>query len=689
MNHALKEKRPTRVNGSGDIFQICPPRRKHQKALVERRVSAGDCASQDRGGKKARPVNPLGDRGKTPKADHQTERDDMGCLHADDVSQKGAQIHKRLSGALRRKIAAAQRTRPIHDQKEKKERKIAVVDFETDPFVHGEIPQAFACGWCDEKGTQTYWSETEEKVIAWAVDRILKFEGVVYAHNGGKFDFPGYIFRGAKKAMLYQPVMLIGSRIVQMKLGLAEIRDSYAILPSPLSAYDKGEIDYGKFKKGVRTKYRAEILDYLRRDCDSLRQLVLRFIAEHGLKPLTAASAAMAAMKRMAKVKTESLDQSQDEKFRKFYFGGRVQCFRPGIHITKGADIPKGCDGVKFKTVNSNFNVYDIKSAYPHAMLSPHACSDEFDFIANPVSVEPSDFVVLSGVANGSFPRRTKKGLFFPNEGEFYISGWEYLAARDNSVLGKHKILCLERPKIITDYSDYVMHFYRQKEEAEKSGDKAGRLIAKILINSGYGKLAQRVDKWEEHMVVKSSDVIPEESPDKWDLKHETTESYCDEASGFAVWSRPSQKPGSLYNVAAAASITGFVRSRLIPVIKRHRPYYCDTDSVIIAGEMKTGKELGDWDFETAGDLLVIAGKKLYGLRITKDICPDEKTADAKGYDWDGERGWKMATKGCRLTPAELMRVAKGETVEYHNIAPTFSLRAQTRFISRSIRKTV
>lgn len=672
MSHASKEKGPFPGEGTGHLLPLCPPRRSHKKALDTRSVSGGDYRSQAGGGKKTCSEHKASNKRKITKTDNPSEHEDMGRLHEGNFPEKGAQVYRGIPSALRRTIAAAQRIGTIHKKEiPETEDKVAVIDFETDPFVAGEVPQAFACGWTDSKGTSTFWSEKENEVITWAAKKVIKHEGYVYAHNGGKFDFPGYLFRGAGKAMLYQPVMLIGSRIVKMRIGMAEIRDSYAILPSPLSAYDKGEIDYEKFKRGVRGNHKLEILAYLRRDCDSLRILVCRFIREHGVKVLTAASAAMAAMKRHAEVATEALTESQDSHLRQWYFGGRVGAFKPGIH-----------HGV--------FNVYDIKSAYPHAMTFAHPASASYEFMAGAErDIQPTDFVICDGDSGGHFPIRGKNKLLWPKKGKFFVSGHEYLAARACGEMGKMKVIGIERPEFCADYKKYVMEFYHQKEMAERDGDKAGRLIAKILINSGYGKLAQRPDRWEEHMIVKSSDVIPETSPDHWDLEHETSESYVDTESGFCVWSRPSTKPVTFYNVGAAASITGKVRASLIPVIRKYKPFYCDTDSVIISGEMKTGKELGDWDFETSGDLLVIAGKKLYGLRITKDICPDEKTADAKGYDWDGERGWKMATKGCRLTPQELMKVAKGEEVVYHNQAPTFSLKAHTRFISRTIRKTI
>lgn len=551
---------------------------------------------------------------------------------------------------------------------------IATIDFETDPFEANKIPQAFACGWSDGKVTETFWrhygarKEDREKahkeVIRWAINKIKRFEGIVYAHNGGKFDFTGLIFPLAGKLLHGQEVLYIGNRVVKMGFGAAEIRDSYAILPAPLSAYDKGEIDYRKFYPEVRQRHKAEILQYLRRDVDSLRELVIRFVEQHGRKVCTAASAAMRAIKQSG-VKIESLKEYGDSKYRAYYFGGRTQALKPGIH-------------------NGRFTVYDIKSAYPFAMLSNHPLSRDFESLHNPkpCDIIGSDLVIVQGDVKGCFPVRRDEKLQYPTErGTFYVTGWEYIAANELGLLGKHRIVFADRAKRTGNFQDYVFRFYREKAEAEANGDAAGRLISKILINSGYGKLAQRPDKWREYLVVNAK-FIPD--GDEWETE------YISEDNSYKVISCPSSSPPTYYNVAAAASITGYVRAMLMRKIATLDPYYCDTDSIIVDSchKMEIGENLGDWSEETKGDKLLIAGKKLYALRIIREICSDEKTAKKKGYQWYEGRAWKVASKGCRLTPSEMHEICNGGCVEYIAAAPTYSFTGPARFIVRKIRMT-
>lgn len=545
---------------------------------------------------------------------------------------------------------------------------LAVIDLETDPFKYGRIPRAFLAGFYDGSLFEYRWGE-EEDILPWLVKKIIKFEGIVYAHNGGKFDFIGYVVRYSQKWIYGESAKVIGGRIVSIRIGSAEVRDSYAILPSPLSAHDKGTIDYKLFEKGARERNRTSILEYFRRDHQSLYALVRQFIESHGTSPLTAASAGFKYLKKVG-YKVESLKSSQDEKFRKFYYGGLVLARRPGIHVGR-------------------FSLYDIKSAYPYAMLHTHPAGTNFDFKVNPKKVHGFDMVLCKGRAMGCFLVRKKEGGSFKlstpcESGMFFTTGWEYNRALSLGLF-MGKVLYVERSGKITDYSRYVNHFYEQKQKAEAAGDSAGRLIAKIMLNAVYGKFAQRKDGNRDYAFMPSSCEIPPHME-----KRGWQEELVDEKNKYSIWSRPSNT-GTIYNVATAASITGFVRAMLLDAIQKCDPYYCDTDSVVCdTGSCpgRLGDEIGQWVLEVEGDRLYIGGKKLYALRLLKRYCKTKEDALKKKYYWDGQRAWKIASKGARLTPDELYKICKGETVTYENQAPSFSIHNLTSFVKRNIKST-
>lgn len=617
----------------------------------------------------------------------------MGRIFATRAAGAGAVKHRRIQREDGQKDKARQKDRSFSaeqkaeakrrrykEAREKREENrenialsIATIDFETDPFSHGIIPRPFACGFATVNGYESIWG-TEEEVLEFARRKTGAFEGYVFAHNGGKFDFPDYLLKNSGKYIRGEKALLINGRLVKMRFGRAEIRDSFAILPAGLSAFDKGDIDYNKLHKNEREKHRSEILTYLGRDCRSLHTLVTEFVVQNGIKAITAASAALASMRELC-TPVDNLTQSQDANFRKYYFGGRVEVFQPGIHSGRFID-------------------YDIKSAYPHAMLSEHCVSNEFDFIARPKAdaVKDTDFVCYTGFAKGCFPVREKTGLRFPHSNaSYHITGWEFNTARRLGLLGSGRVEFIERPVRIANFADYVTHHYEAKEKAEREGNKALRLISKILINSGYGKLAQDPEDWREYVFMLHTDVIPEPNTEGWE------EEICNDSAGYAVWSRPTQTPGNYYNVAAAASITGFVRARIIEAAHGRRIYYCDTDSVTLhSGDViATGDSLGDFTVEEHYDMLMLGGKKLYAKRISRKSCPNRKAfdkmyGDARNtYHWWKNAAWKIASKGAKLTPKDLFSICHGKTVTYRSEAPSMTVKAFTHFVTRNIRATV
>jgi hypothetical protein len=559
----------------------------------------------------------------------------------------GIKIHERRNG----KIIGS-------DGNGATKRKIATLDFETDPFKHGRLPRPFAVGFYDGYTYQSKWGSAKA-VTAWAVRRVKGFSGVVYAHNGGKFDFLAFLLGGANETIWGEPVLCIGGRIVKMRYGQAELRDSYAILPSPLRDYDKGMVDYADFERGRRHLYRRAILDYLARDVRSLHSLVMAFVEKHGLGPLTMASAAMRYAKKLG-LKVETFNDKQDEKFRAYYFGGLVLSRQAGIH-------------------RGNFTLYDIKSAYPFAMLHEHPSGRDFSFTTDPDSVKGNSFVVVDGDGQ-CFLRRTTGGNSYGGAGRFHITGWEFLESQRTGQF-QGRVIHVETPVNTINFRPFVEHFYAAKSDAERTGDKAGRLIAKLILNALYGKFAQRNDKFRDYFIWPLDRPVPAgfAIDSVWDRE------------GFQVVSRPSPHRG-LYNVATAASITGYIRAMLMKAVHETDPYYCDTDSIICqSGHVPSGMGggLGAWSLETEGDRLYIGGKKLYALRLSGATSPQtEEQAKKAGAYWDGSRAWKIASKGCRLTPLQMKAICQGKAVHYKNDAPCYSLLNSPFFVNRTITAT-
>lgn len=509
----------------------------------------------------------------------------------------------------------------------KKVLNIAAFDFETDPFKYERVPQPFVWGFKTADDYVSCWSESPEYCIKSFFDHLdtLKQPHIIYAHNGGKFDFMYFIekFQGELR--------IINGRIVEAKYGIHTFRDSYAILPVPLSnGGEKLDIDYRKMERDTRHLYKNEIMDYLFADCVALYNLVSEFIAEFGPK-LTIGSAAMAELKKFHKFDT--LPAYRDSLLRDYYFGGRCQAFETGI-------------------IDKNIKIFDVNSMYPYVMKNfKHPIGD---FYIGSKITEETGFVKFIGYNKGACPVRKKGvGLDFNVEyGEFKISIHEYNAAIDTGTIIVEKII--ETINFIKwgSFEEFVDHFFSKRNQARDLSDTIRVLFYKLILNSAYGKFATDCANFKDWEILdigvipdwyleleKINSELPLSERVKIEVKHYETKT---------LWGRPSEKQTYL-NVATAASITGAARAVLLRgLVAADNPVYCDTDAIAcvdLPGVKIHKSDLGAWDLEAEGDMMAIAGKKLYAL-FSNGNCV------------------KMAAKGISVVPLDVHQFVKGETTK-------------------------
>lgn len=523
-------------------------------------------------------------------------------------------------------------------------REIWTADSETDPFKYGRIPKPFI--WGAYTVGQYHEFKTVDEFVNFFIDKPV----IVYAHNGGKFDW----FFLLEHLEAFEPIMVIGGRLSKFKIGACEFRDSINILPIALRDFKKDDFDYTILEESERNKPEnyKKIQAYLKNDCQYLYDVVNQFVDEYGMQ-LTVAGSALKVWSKMTGEKAPQTSGLFYQEIAPYYYGGRVEVFKGGL-------------------INEPFTVIDINSAYPFAMKHAHPYGENFsisDQLPKTDKVLQRAFIRLTAKSTGAFPFRTKSGLHFPADNivrEFFISGWEYIAARKTGTLFIGEIIsCITFPDVIR-FDDYIDHFFQKKSDCKKSGDKAGYIFAKLFLNSLYGKFGANPEKYSEYTVI----------PPRY-IEAAETDGYgfCAELDKWALVSKPlEEEKQRYYNVAVAASITGFVRAYMWESINKCSGVrYCDTDSIVCtdSGKLKLDPvELGAWDIEARGNFGGIAGKKLYALQSD-----------------NGD--WKTASKGVRLTPAEIMRVANGHMVEYKPDAPSFSLKRGINFNSRKVVATI
>ena len=515
---------------------------------------------------------------------------------------------------------------------------IITVDFETDPFEHERKPHPFCAGLYDGENFWSIWNRACARKLVKHLAEIPP--SIIYMHNGGRFDI-FFLFHWLDAEM-----RIINGRIVEAKIGHHIVRDSFAIFPEPLSAFKKDDIEIDHLRRENREQYRDEILSYLKGDCVYLWEIVTRFIQEFG-DYLTIGSAAMAQLQKIHQF--EHGNSYTDERIRsQFFFGGRVQCFKSGI-------------------INMPFKIYDVNSMYPFVMKNyMHPLGAEWELDKRVRS--DSYFIVAEGRQCGSygaFPIRNRNGGidFNLDSGTFACTIHEWNVAEEIGWFKPTRIIKTFNWRQTICFDEFVDKFGALKVAAKKTGDQLRYLFYKRIQNSAYGKFSQNPDNFFDWAITHHKRL-----PEPW------REHYIHERGKYVIWQKPVIRH-SYYNVSIGASITGAARSILLRAIRfATDPIYCDTDSLICRRLNQVrldDTELGAWKLEATGSQIAMAGKKLYACFDTSGECV------------------KHATKGARITPEEIVKVANGETVVFKNDAPTFKLDGRTTFIKRRIRRTV
>lgn len=547
-------------------------------------------------------------------------------------------------------------------------KRICVVDTETDPFAPARIPKPFSVGFYDGETYVDFWGDDcVEQFFVYLNARTRRGEQLlIYAHNGGGFDFHFFLPWMNERQL---PVIIAG-RIIKAFFSGQEFRDSYKILPAPLSKYKKDDIDYALFERDVRETHRTQILDYQKGDCVYLHELITAFLKTFGEK-LTIGQAAIDVLTSITGY--AKLSERQDKIFRNWYFGGRTQVFEAGILVPR--------EGKRFQ-------VYDVNSMYPYVMSAFKHPIGNPSLLDQKITDDTCFAKVELSVNDGALPRKTEDGDldFTGGPGTYFATIHELRAAEELGLIKIKKVISSIHFAEQASFGEFVERFYELRLQAKARDDAAYTLIYKLLLNNAYGKFAQDGSNYKEWFIEgdEGEDRIPpgfaedvysaDENPGGWRVHS------C--PYGRNIWQRANRRIWQSYrNVRIAASITGAARSVLLHGLsKADRPIYCDTDSIICEGldlETDPGR-LGAWKAEGAGDRMAIAGKKLYALFERGDVVSGE-------LPW---KPFKSASKGVRLSAEQIVQVASGKTVEHASEVPTFRLGEETQFIARKISRT-
>jgi len=538
------------------------------------------------------------------------------------------------------------------DRKNIKEYKYAVLDIETDPFRPGRKPEPFCCAVYDGEEHKLWWGDNCIRDMCAHIGTMSGY--TIYAHNGGKFDFHFLC------DYLDTDMMLINGRISKAAINNVQLRDSYNLLPRPLSSYKKDDIDYDVMERENREKNKTKILQYLGTDCFYLHEWLGKFFALFGTN-LTLSGTAFKELKKSGYV-PDKCSVEYDKKFREYYFGGRVSVFETGE--------------IKHETP---LEYRDINSAYPAAMMCAHPYGTDVVTLHKLPETAGGWFASITAVSRGALPYRARDEdpedtgtLTFPDddiERKYLATGWEIVTGIETGTLDVISVETVIQHVDTSSMSDFVAKFFALRAEAKSLGNDADAAMYKRILVSAYGKFGQTGERYKKYALIQPDCVHPDYVPQPERNENDSYWGVCGIwESGHAIWeiADPSDHRN---NVATAASITGFVRSTLWRAIcASEGAIYTDTDSLIcrrFGGN--EGPELGQWGLEGRINECYIAGKKLYALLMT-----------------DGTK--RTASKGAKIAYNDLVDMAVNKTpIKYIQEAPSYSLRFGVRFIDREI----
>lgn len=566
---------------------------------------------------------------------------------------------------------------------------IAILDFETDPFdadreVH--IEPFLAVLYADAFAPIIIWDDdyaTFTKRVFETIE-VLAGEYIIYAHNGGKFDFLFMVSKYRGK------VSFKGRGIMSARIGKHEIRDSFHIIPERLANWQKDSFDYDKLLRHNRQTYREDIIRYCVNDCKYLLEIVRSFCDEFGFK-ISIGQAAMGKLKESYDV--DSFSKQWDSYIRQFYFGGRVECIR-------GRGDFRG-----------DFHLYDTNSMYPYVMSScAHPIGGFVNYqVRGGLPNDDTVFMDIECVNRGALIKRNADNETTAREsgGRFLTTIWEYTVAIKYGLISNVRVnYCIDCSKR-SDFSLFVNPAYDkrqivktelgklkalgQENSAAWNGLKKDDIFLKLLLNNAYGKFGQDPSKYKEYCYTN-----PGEEPDaEWrasidklpaDIRDEYRSPHF-ECDSFWIWYRPN--PSFRYNnVGVAASITGAARAVLLEALQGAvDPIYCDTDSIIcrdLVGVPLDAAALGAWDLEDEFSRVIITGKKMYA---TWHKQPKKRSQAQIAIGLDPR--YTVKSKGSsRLTWTEMEAMLQGETITKRNLAPTLDRYGRQYYLTRRLRAT-
>lgn len=486
-----------------------------------------------------------------------------------------------------------------------RDHKIGVFDIETHKWIH-----PYAVGFFDGENYSEFLGGNCIKDFINEVVR-KKYRGYrIYAHNGGKFDF-NFLMEVLKSKNFNVNMIFQGSRCLLLKLytqvyrnddgaithsNVIQFVDSISLLKFGLDALTKDfDVEHKKLnfmdKKGDERDYEylyrlylekdKRFYDYLKNDVYGLYEVLMKFkkliMENNGQMGMTIASTSLKTFQTgYLQKKICMTNRESNDEMKKGYYGGRTEIFRLFLPEDK-------------------YRCYDVNSLYPYVMFNNDFPISKPKTIHNPTKTMIKE---LCGITECAIV--TPKKMYLPvlpyklnigghNKLVFplgkFNGHWDNLQLKKAMEIG-YRVFPKKMMVFETDYifKDYVKTFYKLKQNSKVN--TPNYVLAKLMLNSLYGKFAQSQDS---EMVVKINnpkDLLNLEIVDVVDLDHNLFKVKTESKGNFFI-------PQISIHVTALAQLRLYKFMEML-LDKGKIVSYCDTDSLFTDGFLPTSNKLGD-----------------------------------------------------------------------------------------------
>jgi len=404
--------------------------------------------------------------------------------------------------------------------------------------------------------------------------------------------------------------------IIQIKKGVCyyksrtiQFRDSIAILPFSLDSlcknfnvdHKKMTIDYSKIKKVT-----PDLLKYLEYDCKGLNDVIEKYhdwpLIKKAGTAYTMASQALKVFRTYLSKPISSLPAIVDDFVRPAYFGGRTEIFKPLFWGDK----------------TNLLSCYDVNSLYPAVMLGEMPTNfdyntskyypDKMGFYDAEVEVPDSMYIPPLGLV---FDVNDSEKFIFPTgrfKGRWTTIELEYARLLGVKIIKTGKGVIFQNGGKI--FENYILDLYKIRENSSK--DSVDNILAKLLMNSCYGRMGLRRDR--------ESIVFDDGQEGIRILAELPYQGRKDMVTRIGLEAK--HLDSSFSNVAIAAWVTSLARIHMHKIYMQapEKLYYSDTDSAYTTKKYKDDKKLGGVKFEYACDSACFLLPKTYLVSTMDNI---------------------------------------------------------------------